>query len=332
MLQRRDFLITTAAGCAAATLSTATVAEERTSGTAAQGSAGSGSATTISGSRSGRSSGDGAREGIALALGGGAAKALAHIPLLEALDDLGVKPAQIAGTSMGAILGGLYASGMTGTEIRSFAIDLFAKKRPLLKKLFLDSGRPLSSLFNLTRPAIIEPMVLFEAVLPKTVAKTFSELEIPLKIVATDFHNQDQVVLEDGLLMPAIAASSALPVLLTPVRVNNRVLIDGGFVNPTPFDILDSDAHHTVAVDVTINDIEDDGKLPSALETWMGSFTITLHSIVREKLKRKSPDALIRPPVGRYKSMDFFKIDAILDAGDAAREEFKHKVGALLDA
>lgn len=233
---------------------------------------------------------------------------------------------------MGAILGGLYASGMTGEEIRTFAIDLFAKKRPLLKKLFLDSGRPLSSLFNLTRPAIIEPMVLFEAVLPKTVARTFSELEIPLKIVATDFHNQDQVVLEDGLLMPAIAASSALPVLLTPVRVNNRVLIDGGFVNPTPFDILDADAHHTVAVDVTINDIEDDGKLPSALETWMGSFTITLHSIVREKLKRKSPDALIRPPVGRYKSMDFFKIDAILDAGDAAREEFKRKVGALLEA
>lgn len=272
------------------------------------------------------------KEGLALALGGGAAKAFAHIPVLEVLDELGVRPVQLAGTSMGAILASLYAAGMSGRDIRAYAIDLFVERRALLQKLFLDTGRPLSSLLDLTRPAIIDPVVLFQAVLPADLPATFEALSIPVKIVATDFHAQDDVVLDSGPLLPAIAASSALPVLLTPVRLDGRVLIDGGFTNPTPFDVLDAERHATVAVDVTGIDVPSAGELPGALETWMGSFSIVLHALVTEKLKSSRPDLLISPPVGTFQTMDFFRLEELLATVDRTRDDMKRRIAALLDA
>lgn len=99
---------------------------------------------------------------------------------------------------MGSILGSFYASGMSGREIRQFAIDLFTQKTQLIQKLFLKDGRTWSSLFNVVRPAIIDPIVLFETVFPANLAEQFSDLKLPMKIVATDFYTQSQVVLEEG--------------------------------------------------------------------------------------------------------------------------------------
>ncbi|GAA0781338.1 patatin-like phospholipase family protein [Roseibium denhamense] len=270
------------------------------------------------------------KTGFSLALGGGAAKAFAHIPILEAIDELGVTPAEISGTSMGAILGGLYASGMSGKEIRTFTVDLFTQKTQLFQKLFLKDGRTWGSLLNVMRPAIIDPVVLFETILPQSLAPDFKTLRIPLKIVATDFYTQDLIVLTDGQLLPAIAASSALPMLLTPVKIEGKVLIDGGFVDPTPFAILDAGQHHTVAVDVTGSDFLDDGKLPSGMETWIGSFSITLHSLVQAKLACSRPDILVEPPIGRFTAMDFFKVRDILAAADRSKDPFKRDLERLL--
>ncbi|TYC53834.1 patatin-like phospholipase family protein [Rhodobacterales bacterium] len=269
--------------------------------------------------------------GFALALGGGAAKAFAHIPILEAIDELGVRPAEIAGTSMGAILGGLYASGMTAREIREFAVDLLTRKPQLLQRLFLSNGRTWQSLFNVARPAIIEPVVLFETVLPSTLVARFSDLRIPMKIIATDFNSQSQVVLEEGPLLPAIAASSALPILLTPVELEGRVLIDGGFVNPTPFDVLDAQHQITVAIDVTGSEFKSRKALPTGMETWIGSFSITLHSLVAAKLACTRPDLLVEPPIGHFKTMDFFRISDILAAAEASKDSFKQRLTELLD-
>ncbi|GAB4512489.1 MAG: patatin-like phospholipase family protein [Roseibium sp.] len=271
------------------------------------------------------------KAGFSLALGGGAAKAFAHIPVLEAMDDLGVRPSEIAGTSMGAILGGFYASGMSGREIREFTVDLFTRKTQLLQKLFLRNGRTWASLFDITRPAIIDPLVLFETLFPPGLAEDFSKLNVPMKIVATDFHTQSQAVLDSGPLLPAIAASSALPVLLTPVRIDGRVLIDGGFVNPTPFDVLTDSDRYSVAVDVTGSDTVESDKLPSGMDTWIGSFSITLHSLVAAKLACNRPDLLIEPPIGRFKTMEFFRVEDILRAAEPAGESFKRGIAALLD-
>ncbi|WP_269582105.1 patatin-like phospholipase family protein [Roseibium sp. Sym1] len=268
---------------------------------------------------------------FALALGGGAAKGFAHIPVLEAMDDLGIRPAEIVGTSMGAILGSFYASGMSGREIREFTVDLFTRKTQLYQKLFLTDGRTWSSLFNVSRPAVIDPLVLFETVFPAGLADNFVDLRIPVKIIATDFYTQSQVVLDDGPLLPAIAASSALPMLLTPVEIGGQVLIDGGFVNPTPFDVLQQDGYLSIAIDVTGSSFIKGGGLPSGMETWIGSFSITLHSLVAAKLACTRPDLLIEPPVGRFKSMDFFKVEDILTAAEPARESFKRGLATLLD-
>ena len=270
------------------------------------------------------------KEGFSLALGGGAAKAFAHIPILEAMDELGIKPVEIAGTSMGAILGSFYASGMDGRQIREFTVDLFTQKSLLLKKLFIKNGNAWSSLLDLSRPAIIDPIVLFETVFPKDLAASFEELNLPLTVIATDFYAQSEVLLRQGPLLPAIAASSALPMLLTPVEIENTVLIDGGFVNPTPFDVLENNKHFTVGVDVTGSDFTR-RELPGSLETWIGSVSITLHSLVSAKLQCYRPDLLIEPPIGRFLTMDFFKIEELLAAAEPAGETFKREIGRLLE-
>lgn len=269
-------------------------------------------------------------DGFLLALGGGAAKAFAHIPVLEALDDLGVKPESVSGTSMGSILGGYYASGMSGKEIRTFTVELLTQKGQLLQKLFLNDGRTWGSLLNMMRPSIIDPLVLFETLFPDGLAPRFEDLAIPLKVVATDFHRQSEVVLKEGPLLPAIAASSALPMLLTPVQIDGKVLIDGGFVNPTPFDVFGQTEYPVVAVDVTGSDFSSINGLPSGMETWIGSFSITLHSLVAAKLACKQPDLLLEPAIGHFQTMDFFDVEEILAAADPIREDVKRGLDKLL--
>ncbi|WP_420415385.1 patatin-like phospholipase family protein [Roseibium sp.] len=269
-------------------------------------------------------------DGFLLALGGGAAKAFAHIPVLEALDDLGVKPEAISGTSMGSILGGYFASGMSGKEIRSFTVELLTQKGQLLQKLFLNDGRTWGSLLNMMRPSIMDPLVLLETLFPDGLAARFEDLTIPLKVIATDFHRQSEVVLTEGPLLPAIAASSALPMLLTPVQIDGKVLIDGGFVNPTPFDVFGQTDYPVIAVDVTGSDFSSINGLPSGMETWIGSFSITLHSLVAAKLACKQPDLMLEPGIGHFQTMDFFDVEDILAAADPIREDVKRGMDQLL--
>ena len=87
--------------------------------------------------------------------------------------------------------------------------------------------------------------------LPSKVARDFAHLAIPLKVVATDFYAQEQVVIDEGDLRSAVAASMALPALFTPVTREGRLLMDGGLVNPLPFDVLEGEADITVAIDVS---------------------------------------------------------------------------------
>lgn len=269
---------------------------------------------------------------IGLALGGGAAKGLAHIPMLEALDELGVKPTVIAGTSIGAIVGANYAAGMTGREMRSYAIKLFANRTELLRRIASRWPGALGTLWNPFTPALFNGQTLIEILMPETLPLSFERLKIPFVTVATDFYGQEEVLFEDGDLLPAIAASSALPALMTPVEHQGRVLIDGGFVNPTPFDILRERCDLTVAIDVTGAARErHPKKLPNSLDTWIGAAQITLHSIVNEKLKQGTPDVLVRPAVNQFMALDFFKAAEILEAAEPAKDELKRKFGGALE-
>ncbi|HPG89945.1 MAG TPA: patatin-like phospholipase family protein, partial [Hyphomicrobium sp.] len=156
---------------------------------------------------------------IGLALGGGGARGLAHIAMLEAFDELGIKPGIISGTSIGAIFGAAYASGISGKELRAHTKDVLSPRFGLLRDLFAARSQRLQSLLNpfSARTSFLDPLAVLDLVMPKTVKRTFEDLHIPLRIVASDFYDQEPVVFKDGELLQAVAASMALPVIFQPV-------------------------------------------------------------------------------------------------------------------
>ena len=256
---------------------------------------------------------------IGLALGGGGARGLAHIAILEAFDEAGLKPALIAGTSIGALVGAVYASGMPASEMRRYCEEAFGKRSAIIRHVF---SRWRGRIWNLWRPwapAMFRSERLFDLVLPP-LPRTFEGLKIPFMSVATDFFTQSQYVSTAGALLPALAASSALPALLTPVQLDGRILIDGGYVNPLPFDLL-SNADFVMAVDVSGEMAGPGTELPRPIETLLGAQQIALRSIINAKLKLSVPDCLLRPDVGHFPSLDFARMDEILAASADAKKE-----------
>ena len=265
---------------------------------------------------------------IGLALGGGGARGMAHILVCEAFDELGIKPAMIAGTSIGAIIGAGYAAGFSGREMRDATCGFYAKRREVLARLWrvrpvaftdLLRGRSLTPQFDAR--LILNSFVPGFELLPET----FEELAIPLKITATDFYAWTEVILSHGPLRPAIAASIAIPALFRPVEMDGRVLIDGGACNPLPFDNI-AECDITVACDVTGGPLELPGKAPGLLECIVGAAQISMQSVIREKLKWHQPDVLARPEINGVFILDFLKTQTILDANAGFKDDLKRRL------
>lgn len=189
---------------------------------------------------------------LGLALGGGGARGLAHVLMLEVFDELGIKPDCIAGTSMGAVLGSLYASGLSASEIHSNIHELAVsgRLRDAMPRRdgavrWLDLVR-----FDWESGGVLSVDRFLSHLAERLEARTFEQLQIPLKIVAADFWQREEVLLTSGDLIPAIQASMALPGVFRPVEAGGRMLVDGGTVNPVPFDLLQEECDVVVAVNV----------------------------------------------------------------------------------
>jgi NTE family protein len=269
---------------------------------------------------------------IGLALGGGGAKGLAHITMLEVFDELNIRPHRMAGTSIGAVVGALYASGLKARQIRegvqrmiiskgdSFRASL--KKRDVLKWLqFMDLEFKGHAIFKGDR--FIE--FLFSAM---DIA-TFEELDIPLRIVATDFWASRQMVLESGELLPAVKASMGLPGVFTPVTINNRVLIDGGGVNPVPHDLL-LDCDVVVAIDVMGTPQDQGKKKPSLIRAVLTTFDIMQNSIIKEKLDKHPPSVYIKPTIQGVDILDFYKANEVYVQAEPAQAMLREQLKRLL--
>jgi NTE family protein len=275
----------------------------------------------------------GSTPSVALALGGGSARGLAHIVILEALDELGVQPVLIAGTSMGSICGACYAAGLSAAEVRAGFETQFASRVTFLRHFAGKLRGGLATLWSVRAPGIVDNVTLFEMLLPEVLRTDFASLKIPFLAIAADFYAIEQVILDRGPIIPALAASCALPGMARPVVLEGRVLIDGGYVNPVPYDVVMGRADITVAVDVTGDPQRRPGiRVPGTVEAVTGATQLLFHSITREKLKSIAPDIFIRPKVGAFAALDYFRISEILEAAQGAKEDLKRQLGARLEA
>jgi NTE family protein len=268
-----------------------------------------------------------------IAFGGGGARGLAHIHVIEALDELGIRPVAIAGSSIGAIMGAGMAAGLTGRDIREHAHSILTRRAEVASRMWrarpgtvaemMEGGFRVGQ-FNVER--------ILNAFLPDAVPDTFAELEIPLKVTATDFFGHRLVVIEGGDLHSALAASAAIPAMFRPVVRDGRVLIDGGIYNPVPFDLIDHKADITIAIDVVGAPTDTERKRPTTVDLMYGATQLMMQSIIASKLAQCRPDILIRPPVSRFRVLDFMKVDAVLAETASVKDEVKRAIETAIEA
>jgi NTE family protein len=264
---------------------------------------------------------------IGLALGGGGARGLAHILMLEVFDELGLKPKVIAGTSIGALFGAAYASGLSARLIRAHTEEVLSQRFGFARSLLAARSEPVLRLLNIlpVRSSLLSPELLLDQVLPSRLAPDFARLAIPFKVVATDFYAQEQVVIDAGDLRPAVAASIALPALFTPVKREHRLLMGGGLVNPLPFDVVEGEADLTVAIDVSGRRAH-----PTILAALVSASQILQRSIVREKLKANRPDVYIDVDVDQFHVLEFHRFKEVLAAAQPAKEQLRRQLDRVL--
>lgn len=269
---------------------------------------------------------------LALALGAGGARGLSQILVLEALDELGIRPAQIVGCSIGAVIGAAYAAGLSGRDLREHVEAIF-RDRPRAVARLLDAriGKLADLVRGLGNPVLIDGERLLDLFWPEAVPDRFDDLAIPFTAIATDYHRHAEMALDAGPLTPAVAASLAIPGLVRPVTVEGRVLIDGGAINPLPYDRLLAPGRLVLAVDVSAPASDAELRVPSPLEAMVGGSQILMRTVVQRMIERQPPDILIRAGGEGFGGLDFFRAKAILAAAEPVKDEVKRALSRALE-
>jgi NTE family protein len=253
---------------------------------------------------------------VAVAFGGGGARGLAHIHVIETLDELGIRPVAVSGSSIGAIMAAGMAAGMSGAEIRDHALTTVGNKTAVVARIW--GLRPATvrdavakgiriGQFNLER--------ILKAFLPSELPARFEDLLVPMKVITTDYYGQCEVIIEQGELFPALAASSAIPAVFMPVRLRDRVMIDGGISNPVPYECLMDLADIVVGIDVVGAPEGDGTHIPNRME-----------------LKLRPPHIFLRPTVGRTGVMDFLKAREVLAMSVGVKDDLKFALDREIEA
>lgn len=265
---------------------------------------------------------------IGLALGGGSARGLAHIPILEAFDELGIKPAVIAGCSMGAVVAAAYAGGMTGKDMRLHAEKLLNNRMDAARYVFGARQTKLRELLSLKGFGSVQITGerLADLALPDHLPKNIEDTSIPLKIVTTDYELLQERVLTSGNLVKAVAASIAIPGVITGPRFEGRIHVDGGVTNPVPFDHVREGTDLTVAIDVTGRPRPPAKAHPSNMEIAVGSLLIMFHEIAALRRALSPPDIYIEPDLNGFGGVDFFRAKEIFKAMEPAKEKLKRSL------
>lgn len=289
------------------------------------------------------------RPRIGLVLGGGGARGAAHIGVLRELERQRIPIDAIAGTSMGAIVGGLYASGKTPDELETLVnsidwadafVDSPQRRELTYRRKEDDAAYPAKFELGLTRDGLLIPKgliqgqklqrILREQLLHVSHIEDFDELPTPFRAVASDIESGEAYVMRRGDLALAVRASMSAPGIFSPVTVDGRALVDGGLVGNVPVDVIrDMGVDIVIAVDVEFPLYEPE-RLQSALAITEQMLTILIR---KETLRQLSGlgdgDVLIRPELGDYGSTNFDDIGDVIEPGEMAAVEVASKLESL---
>ena len=229
-------------------------------------------------------------------------------------------------------MGAGMAAGMSGRDIREYARSVFNKRGEVAARIWRARPGTLGEMMKrgLT-PTQFNIERILGAFLPEQMPERFDQLSIPMQVTATDFYGHCLHVIEDGELRSALAASAALPAVFEPVKRDGRLLIDGGFYNPVPFDLVQGKADIVVAVDVVGAPDGGSKRRPTTIDLMYGANQLMMQSIIANKLAQSQPDVLLRPPVSRFRVLDFLKIDAVLAETAVLKDEMKRAVDDAIE-
>jgi NTE family protein len=270
---------------------------------------------------------------IGLVLSGGGAKGFAHIGVLKVIEAAGVKIDYIGGTSMGAVIGGLYASGYSATQIDSIFRTINFDN--LLKDFTPRTSKNFYEKRNDELYAFVLPFNKFKIGIPEALSKgmynynllssftksvrhvrDFNQLKIPFLCIATNIETGDQVIIDKGNLAHAMIASSAFPTLFSPVEMNGMLLVDGGVTNNYPIEEV-----RKMGADIIIGvDVQDGllGRNELKEATKILSQVTALQSIEKMKLNIINTDIYIKPDIKEYGLISFDKGLNIIKKGEEA--------------
>jgi len=289
------------------------------------------------------------RPKVGLVLSGGGAKGLAEIATLKILEELGIPVDFIAGTSMGGIVGGLHAVGYSGWDLENLALttdwnETLTDTPPRTYKPYFEKEQDgkYQLEFGFENRQIWMPRGLIQGrkvsllfsslIFPFGEVMDFDDLPIPFRCVAVDLLTGREIVLKRGSLAKAIRATMAIPSVFTPVEWGDYLLIDGGYANNLPVDIVrEMGADIIIAVDVG-RPMMEKSKIKSALDVLQQS--IAMLGLEKWRENSQKADIVIRPDLSGYSAVDFYdpvRLRRILEIGEVAAEEAKPKLIALRD-
>ena len=292
---------------------------------------------------------DDSRIKIGLVLSGGGARGAAHVGVLKVLEELNVEVDYVAGTSMGAIIGGFYAAGYSADEIERLLIetdwnraltdkpdrtDRTMRKKELEAEFLIpyrvgfNNGR-----FQAPLGAIVGQHLdqLFQRILqPVVEIRNFDDLPIPFRAVATDLVTGEAVVLSAGSLAESLRASMSVPGGFDPVRIGDRILVDGGMANNLPVSVArDMGADVVIAVDISSPLLAEE-QLTSVLSvTEQLTNFLTRRNTEQQIASLEPSDILIVPELGDFSSADFQGSDEIIPLGEEAAVAVRDQLAAL---
>ena len=241
---------------------------------------------------------------IGLALGGGAARGFAHIGVIQVLEENGIRPDLVVGTSAGSLVAALYASGKTGAEMGALAQGM-------------DEGAITDWAFP--GRGLIRGEALARWVRDNTGNRPIERMALPLGIVATDLDSGEGVLFQRGDTGVAVRASSAVPAVFQPVRIGPREYVDGGLVSPVPVRFArQMGAELVLAVDISV--VPEGNATGDAMKMLLQTFAIMGRSISQVELREA--DVVLRPALAGMSGADFnSRVRAILAGREAARQQ-----------